>query len=81
MRVRYAQNQLATSTSFPIHDRHRTLLQMLDRARPALHLEVSIIDSIGVHVVFTDYHPGDAPVLLINCSKSAILTFGQEGHP
>lgn len=85
MHVRYARDgdddRRGSPSPFPIDHRHQTLLRMDDGDRSALHVEVSFIDSVGVHIVFTDYHLGDAPVLLINCLTNQSIVFGQEEQP
>ena len=79
MHVRYVPHRpVSFSSSFPIHYRHQSLLRMDDRDRSALHVDVSFIDSIGIHIVFSDYHLGDAPVLLINCLTHQSIVIGQK---
>lgn len=81
MHVRHAHDRTGSSSPFPIDHRQQTLLRMDDRHRSALHVEVSFIDSVGIHIVFSDYHLGDAPVLLINCLTNQSIVFGQDEQP
>jgi hypothetical protein len=77
MCVRYAHNRSALS-ALTMNNKHRTLLRMNDEERPALHVEVTVTDVHGIHIVFGDYKIGDAPVLIVNCLRNQPVTFYQE---
>ncbi|UJR16774.1 hypothetical protein I4U23_003674 [Adineta vaga] len=78
MRIRYVKNRTASSLLFPMYDRHRTLLRMNDADYPAIHVEVTIIETLGIHIIFSDYQSGDAPLLLLNCLRNHSILYGQE---
>ena len=65
MRVRYADTQ-AMSEAFQSNQKHQTLLTMSDGDRPALFVEVTATDFEGVRIIFQDYKPGNAPILIVN---------------
>ncbi len=77
MCVRYAHNRSALS-KFPMNNKHRTLLRMNDRNRPALHVEVIVTSFFAFYISFGDYQIGDAPVLLINCLNKRSVKYSQE---
>ena len=76
MRVRYTDNQV-TSEVFQSNQKHKTLLQMNDDNRPALHVEVSATDFDGVRIIFEDYKLGDAPLLIVNALVDDAISFCQ----
>jgi hypothetical protein len=77
MRVRYAHNR-KTSKPFLMNKKHHTLLYMNDEERLVIFVDVIATDFDGVRVVFSDYKPGDAPVLLVNHTPSQLISFVQK---
>ena len=65
MRVRYADTR-ATSEAFQSSQKHQTLLAMPDGDRRAIFVEVTATDFEGVRIIFQDYQPGNAPILIVN---------------
>ncbi|CAF4257432.1 unnamed protein product, partial [Rotaria sp. Silwood2] len=76
MRVRYTHNQI-TSSPFKMNQKHRTLLRMEDKERPAFYVEVAATDFDGVKVIFRDYKIGDAPLLIVNSLENEPVSFRQ----
>lgn len=77
MRVRYAHNQ-KTSKPFSMNKKHQTLLYMNDEEHLVIFVEVIATDFDGVRIVFTDYKPGDAPILLVNHTHDHMISFLQK---
>ena len=81
MCVRYANKPNVSSLNFPMYDRHQTLLRMEDEDRSSLRVQVSVVESLGIHIVFSDYQHGDAPVLLVNCLRNRSIVYYQQEDP
>lgn len=77
MHVRYAHNKM-TSKPFSMNKKHHTLLYMNDDDRLVIFVEVMATDFDGVRIIFTDYKPGDAPVLLVNHTPDQLISFVQK---
>ncbi|CAF0796846.1 unnamed protein product [Adineta steineri] len=77
MNVRYSYSRMIPS-SFMMNIKHRTLLRMNDEDYPVLHVQVSITDFFGIHIIFNDYKIGHAPILLINCLKNQEISYNQK---
>ena len=77
MRIRYSNKQILSSP-FKINEQHRTLLRMNDEQYPAIFVEVRATEFDGVRVIFQDYKIGDAPVLIINCLRTDVVSFCQK---
>ena len=57
---------------------HQTLLYMNDRKRLVIFVEVVATDFDGVRVIFSDYKSGDAPLLIVNHTKTQVISFVQK---
>ena len=44
-------------------------------------VQVSVIESLGIHIVFSDYQHGDAPVLLVNYLRNRSIVYYQQEDP
>ena len=77
MYVRYAGN-LSISRGFSMKKQHQTLLYMNDRKRLVIFVEVVATDFDGVRVIFSDYKSGDAPLLIVNHTKTQVISFVQK---
>jgi len=77
MHARYADNR-KTSKPFLMNKKHQTLLYMNDKERLVIFVEVIATDFDGVRIIFSDYKPGDAPVLLVNHTQDQLISFSQK---
>ena len=77
MHVRYGHNR-KISRAFSMNKQHQTLLYMNDRERLVIFVEVIATDFDGVRMIFTDYKAGDAPLLVVNHTKTQMVSFVQK---
>lgn len=62
---------------FKYDDVQCTLLQLRNKVG-GINVDVHVTEGV-IYITFTEYHPGDAPGLLINCTDESI-TFWEKGN-
>ena len=77
MRVRVEEN--VASRSFPVNEKHRTLMKLDGHSSVrALLIEVIPTDFEGFEITFLDYQLEDLPLLLINFLPNESIAFAQK---
>lgn len=72
-----ALNEDETTAPFKYDDVQCTLLQLKNKYA-GINVDVHVTEGV-IYITFTEYHPGDAPGLVINCTDEQI-TFWEKGN-